>query len=67
MELIYERRKHEISFNILDIGSKLNEIGCDNISKVSIKSKDNPEKRIPLLKLLDYTTEYQGKSVIIQF
>ncbi|MBM7571390.1 DUF6119 family protein [Aquibacillus albus] len=62
IELIYSRRKHEVPFDINKISQKIKELDVDDIEKVSIKPKMNPEKRIPLLNFLDFTTTYESKN-----
>lgn len=62
VEIIYDRRNFLLdSYSIESIGQKLNEINCNDVSKVSIRPRSDRGSQISLLKILDYSTEYRRK------
>ncbi len=70
VEIVYDRKTYELdSYDITSISNKLSEIDCNDISKVTIRpqaeseqeKKYQREHQLPLMKLLDYSVELEGK------
>ncbi|WP_340018503.1 DUF6119 family protein [Paenibacillus sp. FSL H3-0457] len=62
IEIVYASKRHPInSYTIESIGGKLKEIECEDISKVSIKTISEKDKRISLLKMVDFSTNLRNK------
>lgn len=63
MSIIYNRTKIELTNNTIRcIGEELKRMSCENIEKVSITPSAITGRNLKLLKILDYTIDYNGKS-----
>ena len=62
VEIIYDRKTYPLyDYSIKAIGQKLNEVGCTDITKVSIRPLSKRINQIQLMKVLDYSIEYRKK------
>jgi len=62
VELVFDRKTHDVEFDLHSIRGVLIETGCEDITKVSIRPKQEHSKKRQLMELLDYCTVYNGKN-----
>lgn len=60
-EIIYKKSYTVDSYTIDKIAEKLVEIGCDDITKVSVRTSNDRGNKQPLIKLLDFNIHLRGK------
>jgi uncharacterized protein (TIGR04141 family) len=65
IELVYKKRYKIDNYNLECISKALVEAKCDDVSKVSIRLTTNRHRNIPLMKVLDFNTEYNNKNFCI--
>jgi uncharacterized protein (TIGR04141 family) len=65
IELVYKKRYKIDNYNLESISKALVEAKCDDVSKVSIRLTTNRHRNIPLMKVLDFNTEYNNKNFCI--
>lgn len=61
-EIVFGKGHPIDSYTIDSISRKLNEINCDDITKVSIRPISNKQRQYKLMRILDYNTVYDGKN-----
>ncbi|MFS0820409.1 DUF6119 family protein [Bacillus sp. 1P02SD] len=62
IEIVYKKSYIIDSYTIESIAAILIETECDDISRVSIRPASRRNRQLPLMRVLDFITEYRGKN-----
>lgn len=61
VRITYRRRSKEVEFNLRSISEALDNLQCEDLSEVKISSQNTNYRPKPLLKVLDYYTQYRNE------
>lgn|GEM_PF-3473052 len=62
IEIVYKKSYTIDTYTIESIADILIEAECDDISRVSIRPASRRNRQLPLMRVLDFITEYRGKN-----